>query len=119
MVLKVQYPDAKWQFIADIECLKKFCMLLSPFENRLSCCSLRTVFKFLYALEFRFENIYEEFSRQFSMELDFEQEAKNIIDVHAAVMPKFSSVAVVPVVLSDLCSTRIITMTFLPVFYLP
>jgi len=103
VIVKVQYPDAKWQVPADIECVGQFLRLCVHFglvdetASRLS---------------------YEEFARQFLAELDYDQEKENLKEVYASSLhpnaPYLRRGVVVPRVFEGMCTGRVITMTYLP-----
>lgn len=61
---------------------------------------------------------YEEFSRQFLAELDYEREVDNLRRVHASTLdpraPYSKWGVVVPRVFDDLCTNKVITMEYLP-----
>eukprot|EP01043_Picozoa_sp_COSAG02_P037388 COSAG02_NODE_2801_length_8003_cov_5.731655_1_plen_293_part_00 len=91
VVVKVQYPDARWQFMADIECLRTLVGWAQP--DSLPA--------------------YEEFARQFVEELDYVQERRHLQAVHAAIMPTFGHVVAVPEAIQQLCTRKVLTMTML------
>jgi hypothetical protein len=103
VVIKVQYPDAKWQVPADIHCIGDFLKL---------CVWFGVVEEFSARLS------YEEFSRQFLAELDYERECQNLKDIHQSSLdstaPYQKRGVVVPQVFDELCTKQIITMTYLP-----
>ena len=59
---------------------------------------------------------FDEFSKQFMAELDYVAERRNLKDVQQStgMNPLFSNLVVVPEVVSELCSSRVLTMTYLP-----
>ena len=89
VVVKVQYPDSKWKFEADIRALRIFVDLVRP-EAKLA---------------------YAEFSRQFLMELDYECEARNLEDMYNRVAPAFAGSVVFPRLYRDHSSPLVITMS--------
>lgn len=89
--VKVQYPDARWQFMADIQCLHTLTEWTQPDA--------------LAAMD--------EFSSQYLAELDYEAERQQISACHAAVMPRFGDVVAVPLPLPALCTPQVLTMTYL------
>ena len=91
VVVKVQYPDARWQFMADIDCLRTLVGWAQP------------------------DSIpaYEEFARQFVEELDYVQERRHLQAVYAAIMPTFGHVVAIPEALPHLCTPKVLTMTML------
>jgi aarF domain-containing kinase len=103
VIVKVQYPDAKWQVPADIACVGEFlqiCVWFGLVDEDASRMS------------------YQEFSRQFLSELDYEQEKKNLQQVYQSSLdpeaPYIRKNVVIPRVYDDFCTSQIITMTFLP-----
>ncbi|KAL7535268.1 hypothetical protein ACHAWF_005113 [Thalassiosira exigua] len=103
VVLKVQYPEAGWQVPADVECVGDFLRL---------CAWFGVVDESAARLS------YDEFSRQFLAELDYEREAENLRRVHASTLDPRAPYAkwgvVVPRVFDDMCTEKVITMTYLP-----
>ncbi|CAJ1938934.1 unnamed protein product [Cylindrotheca closterium] len=103
VIIKVQYPDAKWQVPADIVCVGDFlhvCVwfgLVDEDSSRLS---------------------YDEFSRQFLAELDYGMEKDNLQKVYESTLdpssPYQAKGVVLPRVYDDLCTKQVITMTYLP-----
>ena len=59
---------------------------------------------------------FDEFSKQFMAELDYVQERRNLKDVQASTGTNalFKDVIVVPDVVDELCSARVLTMSYLP-----
>ena len=103
VVIKVQYPKAIWQVPADIECVGQFlqfCVYFGLVDETSSKMS------------------YEEFSRQFMAELDYERETDNLKQVYKSSLdpnaPYMKHGVVIPRVFDDLCTNRVITMTYLP-----
>ena len=103
VVVKVQYPDASWQVPADIECVegfRKLCVWTGVVEEESSKMS------------------FDEFSRQFLSELDYGKERKNLQEVHESSLdpkaPYLKHNVVVPKVYEELCTDKIITMSFIP-----
>ena len=103
VVIKVQYPDAKWQVPADIECVGQFLQI---------CVWFGLVDESASTLSF------EEFSRQFLAELDYETEKNNLMEVYVSSLdpraPYMKKGVVLPRVYDDLCTKQVITMTYLP-----
>mmetsp|Transcript_22649 Transcript_22649/g.55972 ORF Transcript_22649/g.55972 Transcript_22649/m.55972 type:complete len:498 (-) Transcript_22649:78-1571(-) len=103
VIIKVQYPDAKWQVPADIACVGEFlqvCVwfgLVDEDSSRLS---------------------YDEFARQFLSELDYEMEKENLQGVYESSLdpsaPYQGKGVVLPRVYDQLCTKQVITMTYLP-----
>mmetsp|Transcript_21632 Transcript_21632/g.43351 ORF Transcript_21632/g.43351 Transcript_21632/m.43351 type:complete len:649 (+) Transcript_21632:125-2071(+) len=103
VVIKVQYPDAKWQVPADIECVGQFlkvCVWFGVVDESASKLS------------------YEEFSRQFLAELDYEAEKENLKEVYESSLdpraPYLEKGVVLPRVFDEFCTKQVITMTYLP-----
>jgi aarF domain-containing kinase len=103
VIVKVQYPNAKWQVPADIECVGDFlkiCVLFGLVDETGAKLS------------------YEEFSRQFLSELDYERERENLQQVYQSSLdpnaPYLQKRVVLPRVYEDLCTKQVITMSFLP-----
>eukprot|EP01052_Picozoa_sp_SAG31_P006787 SAG31_NODE_316_length_17841_cov_33.716154_7_plen_496_part_00 len=88
----LQYPDARWQFTADLRCLETLVSMAAP------------------------ESLpaFEEFSRQFMVELDYKAERGHIEEIHRTVMRRFSHVVAVPEVIPERCTDSVLTMTYLP-----
>lgn len=103
VIVKVQYPDAKWQVPADVQCVGDFLQL---------CVFFGVVDKSAANLS------YEEFSRQFLAELDYQQERKNLQEVYYSSLdesaPYIRRGVLLPKVFPDLCTKQVITMTYLP-----
>lgn len=103
VIVKVQYPDAKWQVPADIQCVGDFMNL---------CVYFGLIDESAAKLSF------EEFSRQFLSELDYNQERQNLEEVHESSLdpksPYMRRGVIVPSVFPDLCTDKVITMTYLP-----
>ena len=103
VIVKVQYPDAKWQIPADIECVGQFLQL---------CVYLGLVDETSSKLS------YEEFARQFLSELDYTNEMGNLKSVHASSIdptaPYIKHGVVLPRVYEELCTDQVITMSFIP-----
>jgi aarF domain-containing kinase len=103
VVVKVQYPDAAWMVPADIQCvgdLLQICVWGGVFDES----SARLSF--------------EEFSRQFLAELDYEQECTYLQEVYRSSQdpsaPYKNRGVEIPQVFQELCTKRVITMTYLP-----
>lgn len=103
VIVKVQYPNAKWQVPADIECVGQFLQLCVWFGLVDESASKMS---------------YEEFSRQFLAELDYGREKENLKQVHLSSLdpkaPYIKHGVVLPRVFDDLCTNQVITMTYLP-----
>jgi aarF domain-containing kinase len=103
VIVKVQYPDAKWQVPADVQCVGDFLKL---------CVFFGVVDESAANLS------YDEFSRQFLAELDYERERKNLQEVYESSLdenaPYIRRGVILPRVFPDLCTEQIITMTYLP-----
>jgi predicted unusual protein kinase regulating ubiquinone biosynthesis (AarF/ABC1/UbiB family) len=103
VVIKVQYPNAKWQVPADIHCIGDFlklCVWFGVVEESSARLS------------------YEEFARQFLAELDYERECQNLKAIYQSTLdpeaPYQKRGVVVPQVFDELCTKQVITMTYLP-----
>ncbi|KAG7368916.1 ABC1 family-domain containing protein [Nitzschia inconspicua] len=103
VIIKVQYPDAKWKIPADIRCVGEF---------------LQMCVFFGVADESAAKLSYDEFSRQFMAELDYEQERSNLEAVYKSSLddsaPYKRRNVLVPKVYPNLCSKNVITMSYLP-----
>ena len=103
MIVKVQYPNAKWQVPADIECVGQFLQL---------CVWFGVVDESSATLS------YEEFARQFLSELDYTNEMHNLKLVHQSSLdpnaPYKRQRVVLPRVFEELCTDQVITMSYLP-----
>ena len=103
VIVKIQYPDAAWQVPADIECVGQFLQL---------CVFFGVVDESAAKLSF------EEFSRQFLSELDYDQERRNLQDIYQSSLdpkaPYQRLGVVVPHVYPELCTSKVITMSYLP-----
>ena len=102
VIIKVQYPNAVWQVPADIECvgdLLKLCVFFGVVDESASKLG------------------YEEFARQFLSELDYVNEMQNLTEVHASSLdpkaPYLTNGVVLPHVFGELCTKRVITMSYL------
>ena len=103
IIVKVQYPNAKWQVPADIHCVGDFlklCVYFGLVDESASKLS------------------YEEFARQFMAELDYQREQTNLEEVYKSSLdpkaPYLRRGVVIPRVFPELCTKQVITMTFLP-----
>ena len=103
VIVKVQYPNAKWQVPADIECVGQFLQL---------CVWFGLVDESASKLS------YEEFARQFLSELDYTNEMKNLKAVYESSLdpnaPYMKQRVVLPQVFEELCTDQVITMSYLP-----
>ena len=103
VIVKVQYPAASWQVPADIECVGDF---------------LKVCVYFGVVDEQSAKMSYDEFSRQFLAELDYNQERENLQTVHQSSLdpsaPYQKRGVVVPKPYDALCTGKVITMSFLP-----
>jgi aarF domain-containing kinase len=103
VIVKVQYPNAKWQVPADIQCVGDF---------------LRICVWFGLVDESNSRMSYDEFSRQFLAELDYEKESENLQQVYESSLdplaPYIKRGVVIPRVFPELCTKQVVTMTFLP-----
>lgn len=103
VIIKVQYPDARWQVPADIQCVGDF-MQLCVYFNLID--------------ESASKLSYEEFSRQFLSELEYDKERQNLEEVYESSLdpsaPYIEHGVVVPRVFPELCTNQVITMTYLP-----
>jgi len=102
VVVKVQYPDASWQVPADIECVGDF-MQLCVWAGVLDKESSKMSF--------------DEFSRQFLSELDYDKEKNNLHAVYVSSMdpkaPYLKHNVIIPKVYEELCTDKIITMSYI------
>jgi aarF domain-containing kinase len=103
VVIKVQYPDAKWQVPADVQCVGDFlqmCVYFGVVDESSSKLS------------------YEEFSRQFLAELDYKMERQNLQEVYESSLdkdaPYIKRGVEIPKVFPELCTSQVITMSYLP-----
>ena len=103
VVIKVQYPSARWQVPADITCVGDFLKLCVFFD---------------LVDEDASKMSYEEFSRQFLAELDYDTERRNLQQVYQSTLdpraPYKKRGVVVPKVYPQLCTNLVITMSYLP-----
>jgi aarF domain-containing kinase len=103
VIIKVQYPDASWQVPADIQCVGDF---------------LKVCVWFGVVDESALKLSFDEFSRQFLGELDYEQERSNLEQVYQSSLdlsaPYKKHHVLIPKVYNHLCTKKIITMTYLP-----
>jgi len=103
VVVKVQYPDARWQVPADIRCVGDFLHL---------CTYFNILDKSAATLS------YDEFSRQFLSELDYNLERQNLEAVYQSSLdpsaPYHKHGVVVPEVFGEYCSGRVLTMGYFP-----
>ena len=103
VVIKIQYPDALWQIPADIQCvgdLLKICVFFGVVDESAANLS------------------FNEFSRQFIAELDYDQERQNLEEIYQSSIdptsPYLRRGVVVPRVYKDYCTSKVITMSYLP-----
>lgn len=103
VIIKVQYPDASWQIPADIQCvgdLLKICIFFGVMDETAANLS------------------FNEFSRQFIAELDYDQERHNLEDIYNSSLdpkaPYIERGVLVPSVYKEYCTSKIITMSYLP-----
>lgn len=103
VIIKVQYPDAAWQVPADIRCVgdfMKLCVWAGLVDESASKMS------------------FDEFSRQFLAELDYEAERRNLEEIYQSSVqpnsPYLKRGVVVPQVYKEWCTKLVITMTYLP-----
>mmetsp|Transcript_15201 Transcript_15201/g.33267 ORF Transcript_15201/g.33267 Transcript_15201/m.33267 type:complete len:659 (-) Transcript_15201:73-2049(-) len=103
VIVKVQYPDAAWQVPADIHSVGQFLQL---------CVFFGVVDEDAANLSFN------EFSRQFIAELDYDQESRNLREIYQSSLdpesPYHRRGVVVPHVYPRLCTSKVITMSYLP-----
>jgi len=103
VIIKVQYPDAKWKVPADVQCVGDFLKL---------CVYFRVVDESSAKLS------YEEFSGQFLAELDYLREARNLQEVYESSLdpeaPYMKRGIKIPKVFPELCTNQVITMTYIP-----
>jgi aarF domain-containing kinase len=103
VIIKVQYPDATWQVPADIQCVGDF-LKICVWTGVVDESSARMSF--------------EEFSRQFLAELDYERECDNLQEVYQSSLdpsaPYIKRNVIMPKVFKKLCTKKVITMTYLP-----
>jgi len=95
--------DAAWQIPADIQCvgdLLKICVFFGVMDESAANMS------------------FNEFSRQFTAELDYDQERRNIQDIYQSSLdpkaPYQRRGVVVPYVYPEFCTSKVITMSYLP-----
>merc|ERR1719499_613025 len=93
LAIKVQYPDSLWKFKADFKCLEGFVWLTN--EEALP--------------------IMKDLTKQYLRELDYDQEAKNLQELHDKIMGDsyWSTRVRVPELRKDLSTNRVLTMSFL------
>lgn len=103
VIIKVQYPDAIWKIPADIMCVGEFlqmCVFFGVVDESAANLS------------------YEEFSRQFLAELDYQQERGNLEEIYQSTLDESAPYqrrnVMVPKVFPDLCTKKVITMSYLP-----
>ena len=103
IIIKVQYPDASWQVPADIQCVgdfMKLCVYAGVVDESAANMS------------------YTEFARQFMAELEYEREANNLREIHKSSLdpngPYQKWGVVLPRVIDELCTNKIVTMSYLP-----
>ena len=103
VIIKVQYPDAAWQIPADIQCvgdLLKICVFFGVVDETAANLS------------------FNEFSRQFIAELDYDQERQHLEEIYQSSIDPTSPYqrrgVVVPRVYEDYCTSKVITMSYLP-----
>lgn len=103
VIVKVQYPDAGWKIPADVRCVGDFlsvCVFFGVVDEESS------------------KSSYNEFARQFLSELDYERERENLTSVHRSSLdpsaPYLRRGVVVPRAHDELCTGRVVTMTYLP-----
>ena len=98
----MQYPQAKDWFRSDIRSLSQMARLIKWLDGA--------------AAEGDLESLLEEFSKQFLMEFDYEAEQRNMMEIGAALraVPRFQRRVIVPEVIPTHCSSRVITMNYLP-----
>ena len=103
VIIKVQYPDAIWQVPADIQCIGDFlkiCVWTGAVDGDAAKMS------------------FDELSRQFLSELDYDKECSNLKTVYESSLdpsaPYIKNKVVVPKVYNELCTNKIITMSYLP-----
>mmetsp|Transcript_15702 Transcript_15702/g.29617 ORF Transcript_15702/g.29617 Transcript_15702/m.29617 type:complete len:635 (+) Transcript_15702:82-1986(+) len=103
VIIKVQYPDAVWKIPADIQCVGDFlkiCVWAGVVDEESSQLS------------------FDEFSRQFLSELDYNRERQNCQTIYESSLdpkaPYAKNNIVVPKIHEDLCTQKIITMSYIP-----
>ena len=103
VIVKVQYPDAKWQVPADIKAVGDF----------LNICVWAGVVD-----EHSARLSYDEFARQFLSELDYEHEQQNLSIIYESTLdpnaPYQKRGVIVPKVYPKYCTKSVITMEYLP-----
>ena len=103
VIVKVQYPAASWQVPADIECVGDF---------------LKICVYFGVVDEESAKMSYDEFSRQFLAELDYNRERENLQLVYESSLdpsaPYQKRGVVIPKPYDELCTGKVITMSYLP-----
>ena len=103
VIVKIQYPDAAWQIPADIQCLQnllQLCVMFGVVDEDSAKLSL------------------EEISKHVLAELDYEQEQRNLQEIYQSSLdpsgPYMKRGVVVPRVYPELCTSKVITMSYLP-----
>ena len=91
VVLKIQYPGVEETFRADLKCLGVLVRMAQPEAMP----------------------AFEEFAAQYYTELDYENERRNLEEIHAGLMPQYGAVVAVPTVHRALCSAHVLAMSFL------
>ena len=102
VVIKVQYPNARAWFDSDISSLSTMARLINQMDDDVE--------------QEELDPILEEFAKQFMAEFDYVAEQDSMMDIGNALRAskKYDDTVVVPTVLRDLCSDKVITMTYLP-----
>jgi aarF domain-containing kinase len=103
VIVKVQYPDAVWKIPADIQCVGDFlkiCVWAGVVDEESS------------------KLTFEEFSRQYLSELDYVRERQNCQTIYESSLdpsaPYVKNNVVVPKIHEQLCTEKIITMSYIP-----
>jgi len=94
VVVKVQFPEARGLFEADLFCLKNAIEMVKGAHN------------------WTFTAVCE-VEQQLAQEFDYRQEAANVDTMRAVLLPKFSDTVVLPDVRHDLSTDTMITMSFI------
>ena len=104
VIIKVQYPDASWQVPADIQCvgdLLQVCIWTGVVDESAAQIS------------------FDDFARQFRAELDYTAEAQNLQETYLSYVtnqpqnPYKKHGVVVPHIYPELCTQKVITMSYL------
>jgi len=92
VVVKIQYPTAELLFDMDFGCIRTLLWFIAQ-----------------DALPF-----WDGIRDQFATEFDYSREARNLSEVGDAVNARFGDKVVVPSLIPEMCSPKVITMTYVP-----